>query len=129
MMDASNNTDESGTETEIETWRDLAEDLTQGERVEYSYRTPEEGELVMGEATVCKSNAGGMRLLPDHERVLLVVKTGWRVTRTHTDGGAARTRSVVGEEGTVVRTGETAEVTYEQRGGWTRVDEETEVLA
>ena len=117
------NADETEDETEIETWADLAEDLERNERVEVSYRDPETDELTMTEGTVCKSNRGGMRILPDGGRRLLVVKTGWRVTSVHPDGGALRRTSVVGEEGTVTRTGETGNVEYEQRGGWTHVAE------
>jgi len=108
----------------VETWEDLAEDLECNERVEVSYRDPEDGSLTMTEGTVCKSNRGGMRILPDGGRRLLVVKRGWRVTSVHPDGGSTRHRSVVGEEGTVVRTGETGGVEYrDNAGGWRHVDE------
>lgn len=102
-----------------EALRDLQEDLEHNDRVTLTYIPEDAEERVTVEGTVCKSNAGGVRVLPDSGRHLLVLKTGWRVTRTHVDGGALRSRSVIGEHATITPTGERGHVSYSHHHGWT----------
>lgn len=101
---------------------DKAESLSQGNVVEYEYRSEKTGEPVTGEGVVAKSNRGGIRILKMSGRSLLVVKFGGNVTRTHPDGGALRRSPRVGEDATVEATGENKEIEYEQRGGWQLAD-------
>ena len=105
---------------------ELVEELERGERVEVRVETDEgeDGtpETLTFEGTVCKSNRGGIRVLPDNERRLYTVKRLGTVSKVHPDGGALRLTSRVGRNATVKRTGETRNVVYEQRSGWTHTD-------
>lgn len=107
----------------------VREDLEKGEVVEYSYKPedaedPTETRTVRG--TVCKSNRGGIRILPEQSRRSIHVIKAASVIRKHRDGGAARLSSRIGGDADVERTGETRSVTYKQGTGWVHTEEAEE---
>jgi len=69
------------------------------------------------EGTVCKSNRGGIRVLPEGGDRLYVIKTSGAVSSTHPDGGALRTDRAVGRAESVEAVG-SGSVEYDQREGW-----------
>lgn len=105
---------------------ELVESLSKGDVVTYSYTT-EEGQEVSGQATVCKSNLGGIRLLPhvEEHRVakrMLIVKDGHNVRSKNRDGGGARLTRSEGSHVSITPTGEQAGIKYVQHTGWVHVE-------
>lgn len=106
---------------------DLVESLSKEDVVAYSYTT-EEGDEVTGQATVCKSNLGGIRLLPhvEEHRVakrMLIVKDGHNVRSKNRDGGAARLTRSEGSGVSISPTGEEQGIKYVQHTGWVHTQE------
>ena len=94
-------------------FKDRAEQLERDDHVEV---TLEDGRTLVG--TVCKSNAGGVRVISEDGGRLYVVKSGGVVKRTHPDGGSRRLRRDVGTAVDVEVVGAVS-VRYDQREGWT----------
>lgn len=106
--------------------KQIQDDLEKGEVVEYSYKPedaedPTETRTVRG--TVCKSNRGGVRVLPEQSRRSMHILKSNSVIRKHRDGGAARLSSRIGRDVDLERTGETRGIEYKQRQGWTHTEE------
>lgn len=97
---------------------DVMESLEQGEVIKYQYDTGGDRD-VKGKGIVCKSNKGGIRVLPTggRQKRINVIKLG-TVVSTHRDGGAARLRKNLGEHPQIERTGELRDVEYVQGTGW-----------
>lgn len=114
--------DETETETACNGFKETAERLERNERVRYT--TPDGNEVT---GTVCKSNRGGIRVLPDGGHLLHVIKTGCILSTVNRDGGALRRRSRKGRLKAFEILNETGNVTYEDNnGGWVHVPEEVD---
>lgn len=110
-------------EERSERYEALCEELSRGEVVTYEYET-EDGEVRSGRGAIAKSNSGGIRILPESGKRLLIVKYGFNVQSVNRDGGAARLRRSVGSEAVVQATGETVGIEYaDHRGGWRFTEE------
>ena len=102
-------------------------ELSHGDVVDYNYRD-EDGDQKSGTGTVCKSNKGGIRILPHSEKTPQYIHkiNNGRVSRTHRDGGAGRFSQTIGAGATVTPTGEQRAIEYVDQTGWVHPEGEEE---
>lgn len=116
-MSANTQTDETP-EERMERYEERAAELDRGDVVRYEFER-EDGEVRSGRGAIAKSNKGGIRILPENGKRLLVVKYGFNVQSVNRDGGAARLRRSEGGNAEIEETGESVGIKYtDLRGGW-----------
>lgn len=113
----------------MQTPEQIRDDLEKGDVINYQF-TDEDGETISLTGTVCKSNRGGVRVLPSTEHTSLsyakwlhTLKCG-HASKVNRDGGSLRQTYKMGSDPRIEKTGETAGVEYVLLTGWVHREQE-----